>query len=71
MLRPNTTGIEERLDDQFLEQLDPYAMSKWDKEEGEEELQKVIEELQRRISSRHPKSLRLLWSDVIFNKNWI
>ena len=58
MLRPNTTGVEERLDDQFLEQLDPYAMSKWDKEEGEEELQKVTEELQRRISSRHPKSLR-------------
>ena len=45
------------LDDEFLDQIDPHANSKWDTVEGEKEREEVILELRKRISSRHPQSL--------------
>ena len=41
----------------MLDKMDPKAFSKWDKQEGEREREKVIAKLRQRISSRHPMSL--------------
>ena len=40
-----------------MENLDPKALAEWDKTEGENERKRVILELQKRITSRHPMSL--------------
>ena len=50
MKEPNTTQEEEHLDDLFLEEIDPYAMSKWDKVEGDKEREEVIRALRKRIA---------------------
>lgn len=70
MKEPNTTQEEEHLDDLFLEEIDPYAMSKWDKVEGEKEREEVIQALRKRISSRHHYSLYSSRDDEVACPNY-
>ena len=54
----------------MLDKMDPKAFSKWDKEEGEKEREKVIHQLRQRISSRHPMSLYTSKDESVSEPNY-